>query len=377
MRYYVIAGEASGDLHASKVLRELKLKDSDAHFRFWGGDKMAAIAGTPVKHIRDLAFMGFWEVIKNLPAILNNFKICKKDICTYNPDALVLVDYPGFNLRIAKFAARKGIKVFYYISPTIWAWKESRVNTVKKYIDRMFVILPFEKSFYKKHEYDADFVGHPLLDEPVFSDVSSTTKFHEFIEQNKLPPKKIIAVLPGSRKQELEKILPPLVAIADKFSDYQFVVAGVGSLPVNLYNECIGNRTNISVLFNKTYDILQNSTAAIVKSGTSTLETALLNVPQVVCYKTSAFTYMLAKQFAKVKYISLVNLILDRSLVTELIQDDLNIVRLENELTMLLHDSEHRKSIFDGYSQMRSMLGSGGASERVAEIIYNAIKLKS
>ncbi len=369
MKYYIIAGEASGDLHGSNLIKALKTKDSQAEFRFWGGDLMAkAVGENPVKHYRDLAFMGFLEVAKNLKTILGNIKFCKKDIENYRPDILILIDYPGFNLRIAEFAKKLGIKVVYYISPQLWAWKEGRVETVKKYVDEMLVILPFEKEFYKKHSVDAYFVGHPLLD--AISDLPEID-VEQFKKENGLNEKEIIALLPGSRKQEVEKMLQMMISVRPSFPEYQFVIAGAPSLDKDFYEKFVDD--DVHFVSNKTYDLLRCSKAALVTSGTATLETALLNIPEVVCYKSSRISYEIGKRIVKnIKYISLVNLIMDKEVVKELIQDDLNIKNLVKELNLVLKD--HRSTILNEYEILRKKLGGKGASDNAAEIILNIKK---
>ncbi|MDQ1160587.1 lipid-A-disaccharide synthase [Chryseobacterium sp. SORGH_AS 447] len=364
MKYYIIAGEASGDLHGSNLMKALKKKDPAAEFRFWGGDLMAKQGGTLVKHYRDLAFMGFLEVAMNLRTILNNIKFCKEDISSNRPDVLVLVDYPGFNLRIAKFAKELGIKVVYYISPQLWAWKEGRVEIIKKYVDEMMVILPFEGDFYKKHGVDSHFVGHPLLDAiSTLKDLS----VENFKKENGLNNKEIIALLPGSRKQEVEKMLAMMLSVRPYFKEYQFVIAGAPSLPKEFYQNYVDD--NVHFVSNKTYDLLRCSKAALVTSGTATLETALLNVPEVVCYRGSKISYAIAKRLVKnIKYISLVNLIMDREVVKELIQNDLNTNNLVDELKKILA-TEKRFEVFRDYELLREKLGGKGASENAAEVI--------
>lgn len=367
MKYYIIAGEASGDLHASNLMKAIKLKDQNADFRFWGGDLMAKVAEKkPVKHYKDLAFMGFLEVAKNLKTILGNIKFCKEDIKKYQPDILVLVDYPGFNLRIAEFAKGLNIKVIYYISPQLWAWKEGRVETIKKYVDEMLVILPFEKEFYKKHNVDAHFVGHPLLD--AISDLPEIS-VENFKKENRLNEKEIIALLPGSRKQEVEKMLALMLSVRSYFKDYQFVIAGAPSLPKEFYQKFVDD--DVHFVSNKTYDLLRCSKAALVTSGTATLETALLNVPEIVCYRSSQISYEIGKRLVKnIKFISLVNLIMDKEVVKELIQKDLNTNNLVEELHKIL-EGEKRTEILKNYEILREKLGGKGASENAAEIIVN------
>lgn len=364
MKYYIIAGEASGDLHGSNLMKALKHKDPHAEFRFWGGDLMQKQGGTLVKHYRDLAFMGFLEVAMNLRTILNNIKFCKEDIKNNRPDVLVLVDYPGFNLRIAKFAKEVGIKVVYYISPQLWAWKEGRVETIKKYVDEMMVILPFEKDFYLKHGVKSHFVGHPLLDA-----ISKLEEINvdQFKAQNHLNEKEIIALLPGSRKQEVEKMLEMMLSVRPHFQHYQFVIAGAPSLDKDFYQKYVDE--NVHFVSNKTYDLLRCSKAALVTSGTATLETALLNIPEVVCYRGSKISYAIAKRLVKnIKYISLVNLIMDREVVKELIQNDLNTQNLVAELNLILN-GEKRQQMLHDFDLLREKLGGSGASDNAADII--------
>lgn len=364
MKYYIIAGEASGDLHGSNLMKSLKQKDPNAEFRFWGGDLMKEQGGTLVKHYRDLAFMGFLEVAMNLRTILNNIKICKEDIKAHQPDVLILVDYPGFNLRIAKFAKELGIKVIYYISPQLWAWKEGRVEIIKKYVDEMMVILPFEEEFYKKHGVHSHFVGHPLLDA-----ISSLNEISidDFKKEHGLNEKEIIALLPGSRKQEVEKMLEIMLSVRPHFKNYQFVIAGAPSLPKEFYQKYVDD--NVHFVSNKTYDLLRCSKAALVTSGTATLETALLNVPEVVCYRGSKISYAIAKRLVKnIKYISLVNLIMDREVVKELIQNDLNTKSLVEELNKVL-EGEKRNQLLKDYELLREKLGGSGASDHAADVI--------
>ncbi len=366
MKYYIIAGEASGDLHGSNLMKAIKEKDTNAEFRFWGGDLMQKQGGTLVKHYRDLAFMGFLEVAKNLKTILNNIKFCKQDLQKYQPDVLILVDYPGFNLRIAEFAKSLNIKIVYYISPQLWAWKEGRVEKIKKYVDEMLVILPFEKDFYKKHLVDAHFVGHPLLD--AISDLPEISP-ENFKKQYGLNDKEIIALLPGSREQEVEKMLQLMLSVRKNFENYQFVIAGAPSLTKEFYQKFVDS--DVHFVSNKTYDLLRCSRAALVTSGTATLETALLNVPEVVCYKSSRISYEIGKRVVKnIKYISLVNLIMDREIVTELIQNDLNTENLVKELQTILA-GEMRNEMLENYKLLREKLGGKGASEQAAEIIVN------
>lgn len=364
MKYYIIAGEASGDLHGSNLMKSLKQKDPSAEFRFWGGDLMEKQGGTLVKHYRDLAFMGFLEVALNLKTILNNIKFCKADIKNNIPDVLILVDYPGFNLRIAKFAKELGIKVVYYISPQLWAWKEGRVEIIKKYVDEMMVILPFEEDFYKKHHVKSHFVGHPLLD--AISTLQNID-IEFFKRENNLNEKEIIALLPGSRKQEVEKMLEIMLSVRPYFKDYQFVIAGAPSLEKDFYQKYVDE--NVHFVSNRTYDLLRCSKAALVTSGTATLETALLNVPEVVCYRGSKISYAIAKRLVKhIKYISLVNLIMDKEVVKELIQSELNTENLVEHLK-LIAEGDKRNQMLNEFEILRTKLGGKGASDNAADII--------
>lgn len=364
MKYYIIAGEASGDLHASNLIKELKIVDTNANFRCWGGDLMQEQGANIIKHYKDLAFMGFAEVLLNIRTIFRNISFCKTDISNYQPDVLILVDYPGFNLRIAKWAKLRGIKVYYYISPQIWAWKKSRVHQIKKYVDKMFVILPFEKDFYAQFNYPVDFVGHPLLDA---IKNKPKTDFTQFCNENKLTHQPIIALLPGSRKQEVSKVLPIMLSITDKFKNYQFVIAKAPSITNEFYNDIIKDST-VSIINNQTYNLLQQSTAALVTSGTATLETALLNIPQVVCYKGNPISFQIAKSVIRVKYISLVNLIVNKEIVKELIQKELNTTNLIEKLTEIITPN-YRDTLLKNYEELRVKLGGGGASKKTAKLI--------
>lgn len=360
MRYYVIAGEASGDLHGSNLIKAIHARDASADIRCWGGDKMQAAGATLVKHYRDLAFMGFVEVLSHLRTILNNIKFCKQDISAYKPDVLILIDYPGFNMRIAEWAKQQGIKVVYYISPQVWAWKENRVKKLKRDVDLMLVILPFEVPFYHKWNYEARYVGHPLIEVVAH-------------EKNDVPVtpitgKPIIALLPGSRTQEIKAKLPVMLQMVQHFPDYQFVVAQAPSQPDELYMELAGNN-KVMLVKGQTYNLLKQATAALVTSGTATLETALFGVPQVVCYKGSAISTWLARRLIKVKYISLVNLIMDKLVVTELIQDDLNEQNLQNELNKLLVDGPEKQQMLQDYRELWDKLGSKEASAEAASQI--------
>lgn len=370
MKYYIIAGEASGDLHGSNLMKALYAKDPAAEIRFWGGDLMQEAGGTLVKHYRELAFMGFIEVILNLKTILNNIKICKKDIATFQPDAVIFIDYPGFNMRIAAWAKERNIPTHYYISPQIWAWKENRIKTIKRDVDFMYVILPFEKDFYeKKHQFPVHFVGHPLIDAIAHrSEISDT----DFRRVNQLSNKPIIALLPGSRKQEISKMLSIMLSVVNDFPDHQFVIAGAPSQDYAFYKSFLTN-DNVTFISNKTYDLLRHSHAALVTSGTATLETALFAVPEVVCYKGSWISYQIAKRIITLTYISLVNLIMDKEVVKELIQEELNTKNLKIELEKIL-SPEHRALLLKNYAALKQTLGGEGASEKTAALIVQSLQ---
>ncbi len=356
-------------------MKELLLLDPTIEFRFWGGDLMEKVAHQkPRKHIKDLAFMGFVEVAKNIRTIFKNIAFCKQDILDYNPDVLILVDYPGFNLRIADWAKKQNIRVLYYISPTIWAWKEDRVEIVKRACEKMYVILPFEVAVYKKHGYDADYVGHPLLD-AIDQEKSTLPERTTFVSKNNLDQRPIIAVLPGSRKQEIERMFSIMLNMVDNFKDYQFVIAGTTNLPKEAYQMALDK--NIHVVFNQTYALMHNAHAGIIKSGTSTLESALFKLPQVVCYKGGTVSYSIAKMVVggRVKYISLPNLILDKPVVKELIQTDLTSENLKNELTKIL-SGPARETMLKEYDELITLLGNSGASKKVAELMFKQINEK-
>lgn len=373
MKYYIIAGEASGDLHGSNLMKALQTEDVNAEFRFWGGDLMQHVGGKLIKHYKELAFMGFLEVLMNIRTIFKNLSFCKKDIEAYSPDAIIFIDYPGFNLRIAKWAKKKGYKTEYYISPQIWAWKENRINKIKRDIDHMYVILPFEKDFYEeKHDYPVEFVGHPLID--AISNRNQVDEF-EFRAEHELSDKPIIALLPGSRKQEIKKMLSIMLSIVNDFKDYQFVIAGAPGQDESFYSPFI-KKSNVAFISNKTHDLLSISYAALVTSGTATLETALFKVPEVVCYKGSWLSYQIGKRLVKhIKYISLVNLIMDKQVVAELIQDEFNTTRLKKELSLILDDYERIK-FFLNYYDLEKKLGGKGASKKTAKFIFDAIETK-
>ncbi|MEL6635916.1 MAG: lipid-A-disaccharide synthase [Bacteroidota bacterium] len=368
MKYYLIAGEASGDLHGANLMRALAQQDERANFRYWGGDQMQGVGGTLVKHIRDLAFMGFVEVVANLRTILGNIRYCKEDIQTWSPDVLILIDYPGFNLRIVKWAKQRGLRNFYYISPQIWAWNTKRVHQIGQHVDRMFVILPFEREFYQRFHYEVDYVGHPLI---------------EAIEQQTtapLPapiladPRPLIALLPGSRRQEVSRMLRTMASVVARFPDYQFVIAGAPALDTEFYQSLLRHSglppdQQPPLVFGQTYALLKRARAALVASGTATLETALFRVPQVVCYRGSAFNYWIFRSLIKVPYISLVNLIMGEKIVEELIQDRFNADELERELGRLLTEEKARELALQ-YEQLRQKLGDRGASERAAALMW-------
>ena len=371
MKYYIIAGEASGDLHGSNLMKALQNEDADANFRFWGGDLMQAVGGTLVKHYKERAFMGFIEVIMNLSAIFKDIAFCKSDIQAFKPDVIIFIDNSGFNLRIAKWAKQEDFKTNYYISPQVWASRASRVKDIKRDIDAMYVILPFVEAFYKKHDYEVTFVGHPLID--AIANRAQVDSF-KFRVENELTDKPIIALLPGSRKQEIKNMLSVMLSIVNDFPDYQFVIAGAPSQDYSFYEPFIKS-SRVKFISNKTYDLLSISYAALVTSGTATLETALFKIPQVVCYKGSAISYQIAKRIVTLKFISLVNLILDKEVVTELIQNDFNKKRLKKELEIIL-DEKERSNIFLNYYELEKTLGGRGASEKTAKLIYKFIKAK-
>ena len=388
MKYYIIAGEASGDLHGSNLIRALQNLDNQAVIRAWGGDMMAEAGADIRKHYRDLAFMGFLEVVKNLRTIMGNLAFCKRDILEFQPDVVIFIDYPGFNLRIAKwlFNYQKSlktidsakIKLFYYISPQIWAWHTSRVHDIKRIMDKVFCILPFEKDFYKKYDYDVDYIGHPLLD--VVKKAKNTEG--SLFEENTEIVKPVIALLAGSRRQEIEAMLPTMLAVVPYFPDYHFVIAAASAQDLSYYSSFIKNassnfnndsslNTTVSIVKNQTYNVLKIATAALVKSGTSTLETALFGVPQVVCYKGSALSFAIAKRVVKIKYISLVNLIADKEIVKELIQDDFTVENLRVELQKAIDNQAIMKK---DYEILRGILGNEGASERAAALMIKYLK---
>jgi len=380
LKYYLIAGEASGDLHAANLMKALHREDVAANFRCWGGDLMQQADGELVKHYRELAFMGIWEVVKNLTTIRQNFAFCEKDIADYQPDVLILIDYSGFNLRIAKWAKTAGIKVFYYISPQVWASRQSRVHKIKQYVDRLFVILPFEKDFYQQFEMEVDFVGHPLLDAIEAFKLSDNVLNPPSALQRKTTDKPIIALLPGSRKQEIKAVLIIMLSVATAFPAYQFMIATAPAIPIAFYQQIIQTanlpQINVQLYQQQTYSLLSQAKAAIVTSGTATLETALFEVPQVVCYKGNWLTYQIVKRIIKVPYISLVNLIASRAVVKELIQYELTTTNLKKELALILKEKK-RMEIKTAYQQIKQQLGNAGASKRTAQLMVKYLKKDS
>ena len=367
MKYYIIAGEASGDLHGSNLIKELKKLDANASVRCWGGDKMEEAGGELVKHYRDLAFMGFTEVLMNLRTIFRNLAFCKEDIQRHKPDVLILIDYPGFNLRIAKWARQQGLKVIYYISPQVWAWKENRVKMMKECIDKMLVILPFEKDYFKnKWNWEVEYVGHPL--------VEVIESYELRVASYESNPKPVIALLPGSRKQEIAKKLPVMLNVSKFFPNHQFIVAQAPAVEDEFYKTFTDQYPNVSIAKNKTYDLLLQAKAALVTSGTATLETALFAVPEVVCYKGSSISYQIAKRVVKVKYISLVNLIMDKLVVKELIQDEMTTENIKAELHELLTNTDKIKALQKDYADLKNLLSQdGNTSAKAAYSVYSFV----
>ena len=383
MKYYLIAGEASGDLHGANLIKEIKLNDPNSIFRFWGGELMQKQSDGLVKHYKYYSYMGFLEVLSNARLILKNIKFCKQDIKLYNPDVIIYIDYPGFNLRIAKWAKQNNYKNYYYISPKIWIWKENRISSIKRDIDKMFVILPFEKKFYsEKHNFKVDYVGNPLLDavkKETNTSKSITFRYKEFLLKNKLKNLPIIALLPGSRDQEIKKILPVMIRAASKFKAYQLVVAGAPNKEKTYYLSILKNNNVdsglLNIIIDNTYNLLKYSKIALVTSGTATLETALFKVPQVVCYKTSIISYFIGKALIKnLKYISLVNLILDKKAVTELIQNDCSVMNLELEIKKILK-GKFREEMIEDYNKLENSLGKTGASKKTAKLITESLNI--
>ena len=380
MKYYIIAGEASGDLHGCNLIKELKKLDSAASIRCWGGDKMQAAGGELVKHYRELAFMGFTEVLMNLRTIFKNLAFCKEDIKQFKPDALILIDYPGFNLRIANWAKEKALfkksggKIIYYISPQVWAWKEGRVKMMKQGIDKMLVILPFEKNYFKiKWDWEVEYVGHPLVEVVDSWQLGvGSQQLAVGSQQLAISDTPLIALLPGSRKQEILKKLPVMLEVSKSFSQYQFIVAKAPGVDETFYDELLKPYSNVSCVSNQTYQLLMQAKAALVTSGTATLETALFGVPEVVCYKGSYLSYQIGKRLVKVKYISLVNLIMDKLVVKEFIQEDMTIENLKHELHELLTNEQRKKELKNDYAQLKHLLSEGGnASAKAAQSIVS------
>ena len=373
MKYYIIAGEASGDLHGSNLIKALRQTDWQAEVRAWGGDLMEAAGATIVKHYRDLAFMGFVEVLMNLRTIFRNLDFCKTDILQYQPDVLILIDYPGFNLRIAKWAKQKGLKIIYYISPQVWAWKENRVKTIKTCIDKMLVILPFEKAFYHQWNYEVEYVGHPLIE--VIDDFKKSAGHNPLsLLPDEIEGRRIIALLPGSRKQEILKKLPLMLEVSRYFPEYLFVVAKAPGQEDSFYESMLSPYENVKSVQGKTYHLLIQADAALVTSGTATLETALFGVPEVVCYKGSPVSYAIAKRVIKIKYISLVNLIMDKPVVKELIQHELTVENLRHELDLLLNNAVKKQHLAVDYQKLRELLSEGGHASSNARAISNFLQ---
>lgn len=371
MKYYIIAGEASGDLHGSNLMKALKERDNNAEFRCWGGDLMKEQGGTLVKHIRELAFMGIIEVVLNVRTIFKNLKICKEDIIRWEPDVIVMVDYPGFNLKIAKFAKKNNLRVFYYISPKIWAWKTSRIKIIKECVERMFVILPFEVEFYKNHNFNVDYVGNPILD-AIEAGKKSLSSAEDFRKENGLDEKPIIALLAGSRKHEIDKCLPEMLPLISQYPEFQFVLAAAPSIDQSFYKSIIKDE-KIILLYGKTYDILNNACAAVVTSGTATLETALFSVPQVVIYKILMLTYIIGKPFVHIRFFSLVNLIMDKEVVKELLQFKLA-KKIKKELDKILYDTDYRNNMLENIDVLKKKMGPAGVSVKTANLMLRYLK---
>ncbi len=370
MKYYLIAGEASGDLHGSKLMQGLKISDPEAEFRYFGGELMAAEGGTLVRHYRQTAVMGLFRVIFNLRKISGNLRFCKQDIVEYQPHTLILIDYSGFNLRIAKFAKPAGFRVIYYISPKVWVWDRKRVYTIKKNVDKMYVILPFEVDFYKRYDYPVEYVGNPIVD-AVEEGKANGVERTEFCSRNRLDDGLMIALLAGSRKEEIKHCLPEMLSVVNQFPGYHFVIAGAPSISPDYYARFTRN-SSVDIVFDQTYDLLMHASAAVVTSGTATLETALFGVPEVVVYKMGELTYQIGRQFVKPKYFSLVNLILDRLVVKELLQYGLS-KKIAAELHRMLEDETYRMVMLDNYHKLRSRLGEPGAYQRLAGSIVNYV----
>ncbi|HCC69581.1 MAG TPA: lipid-A-disaccharide synthase [Bacteroidales bacterium] len=373
MKYFIIAGEASGDLHGSNLITELLKTDPDAEIFCWGGDKMKKSGGQLLVNYKELAVMGFWEVIIKLGRIYKYLRKCRDQIRQLKPDLVILIDYPGFNLRIARYLNSLAIKVYYYISPKVWAWKKSRVKKIKEYVNRMYIIFPFEKEFFNEHNYEVHYFGNPLV-ETVEKGIKTSSGRKKFLTENNLEDKPVISLLPGSRLQEIKKILPVMVRICNYYPDYQILVAGIDTIEQSVYDRIL-DRRDIKVVYNDIYSLLVNSDAALVTSGTATLETAIAGVPQVVCYRTSRFSYLIARMMVKIRFISLVNLIMDKEIVKELIQNDLNEKKIVKELNTILPGGWKRKIMMDNYSLLRNKLSGSGATSRIAGDMYHSLKL--
>jgi lipid-A-disaccharide synthase len=376
MKYYIIAGEASGDLHGSNLMKGLKQADPDSDFRFWGGDLMSSVSGTLVRHYKDTAVMGFVEVLGKLGKISSNLNFCKKDIIRYSPDVLILIDYPGFNLKIAKYAKKRGIKVFYYISPKVWAWKENRIKYLKRDIDKLFIIFPFEIEYFKKHNIDTIYEGNPLMDS-IAQNKCMKERRDEFLDRHSLLDKKIIAILAGSRKSEIDWLLPRFVSAINQIKgDYQYILAAAPSIDLSYYDKYISG-TNIKPIISDTYSILKQADAAIIASGTASLEAAIIGTPQMVCYGGNPVSYCIAKHFVKVKYVSLGNLIIDRLAFKEFLQNECNTENIVSEMNKLLNDTEYVSKIKESYSEIRKSLSGEGASLRVAQAMIKELSNES
>ncbi|MDR1405863.1 MAG: lipid-A-disaccharide synthase [Prevotellaceae bacterium] len=372
MKYYIIAGEASGDLHGSALIKGLKHADPHAEIRAWGGDRMAANGATLVKHYRDTAVMGFVEVLLQLPKVLRNIRYCRRDMIAFRPDAVILIDYPGFNFRMAQFAKKRGLKVFYYIAPKVWAWKERRVKRLQRNVDKLFVIFPFEKDYFKKWGIEAFYAGNPLVD-TIRERLSEQEPAAMFRQRNRLSGKPIIAVLPGSRRMEINYVLPRIVPLADCFPDHQFVIAGAPATGLREYEKYLRTKT-VRLVQDQTYELLSHAEAAIVASGTATLETALIGTPQIVCYGGNEISFQIARRLVRVKFISLVNIIMNREAVRELVQHDLTAGNLQNELQAILPGGTKRAAQLRDCAELRKLLGAQGAAERIARQMTDELR---
>ncbi|MDR3133831.1 MAG: lipid-A-disaccharide synthase [Prevotellaceae bacterium] len=375
MKYYIIAGEASGDLHGGDLIKGLKQADPTADIRAWGGDRMSANGATLVKHYKDAAVMGFVEVLLQLPKVWRNIRFCKRDMLAFRPDAVILIDYPGFNFRMARFAKKHGLKVFYYIAPKVWAWKERRVKRLQQYVDKLFVIFPFEKGYFRKWGIEAFYAGNPLVD-TISERLKATEPAAVFRQRNRLPEKPVIAILPGSRRMEINYVLPRVIPLAERFPDYRFVVAGAPAMDREIYEKYL-RHTALLWIENQTYELLSHATAAIVASGTATLETALIGTPQIVCYGGNEISFQIAKRLVKIKFISLVNIIMGREVVPELIQHGLRPENLQAELQALLPNGSKRAAQLNGYAELRRLLGEQGAAKRIAQAMAEELGVKN